>query len=203
MHWWTDKWPQNAAFSKDFDRHNIYFYSQAIPQSVRISRETQESRKSRKNSGETQVLSTSVSSLSIKVEPLGNPHNEGRRVSAHSYVNSLWKKWKHVFSYPTDVLEIALGVWVSFSSFNMQPTQKHTRTGLFIPKGAKLKEREPLNHVPVPHPRYQPRLMSSPLMKKKKKTRGAKERGPESKRSPGALTSSSKVDVIAVTSHFC
>lgn len=169
MHWWTDKWPQNAAFSKDFDRHNIYFYSQAIPQSVRISRETQESRKSRKNSGETQVLSMSVSSLSIKVEPLGNPHNEGRRVSAHSYVNSLWKKWKHVFSYPTDVLEIALGVWVSFSSFNMQPTQKHTRTGLFIPKGAKLKEREPLNHVPVPHPRYQPRLMSSPLMKKKKK----------------------------------
>lgn len=40
---------------------------------------------------------------------------------------------------------------------------------LFIPKGAQLKEREPLNHVPVPHPRYQPRLMSSPLMKKKKK----------------------------------
>lgn len=64
---------------------------------------------------------------------------------------------------------------VSFSCFNMLPTHKHTRTHprLFIPKGAPLKERKPLNHVPVPCPRYQPRLMSSPLMKKKKKTGGA------------------------------
>lgn len=93
------------------------------------------------------------------------------RCSGIQVIHYLWlesKKYKCVVPCPTDVLQIPTGVCLTpvFTCCPHMHTHSHSRR--FIPKGTQLKESESLNHFPVPHPCYQPRLMRSPLMKRKK-----------------------------------